>query len=58
LPRSWLAHDWTGIFTPADDFVAFIAEHDEGVDEKADSLRVCNPLDRGEFWAQRILAAF
>ena len=51
-------YDWTGIFTPTDDFVAFIAEHDEGLEEKAESLRACNPPDRAEVWAQRILSAF
>ncbi|RKQ88361.1 hypothetical protein C8N24_6403 [Solirubrobacter pauli] len=43
-------YDWTGIFTPTDDFVTFIAEHDEGYAEKVESLRAANPPERAEPW--------
>jgi hypothetical protein len=46
-------HDWSALFPVSDDFVTFIAEHDEGVEEKIESLRVCNPSERAEPWVQR-----
>jgi hypothetical protein len=49
-------HDWSALFPVADDFVAFIAEHDEGFEEKIESLRAANPPERAEPWA-RLLEA-
>jgi hypothetical protein len=43
-------HDWTGLLTPADDFVVFFAEHDEGFTEKHASVREINPPERVAAW--------
>jgi hypothetical protein len=48
-------HNWCALFPVSDDFVAFIAEHDEGTQEKIESLRACNPPERAEPWVQRLL---
>jgi hypothetical protein len=45
--------DWEGVITPADDFVVFIAEHDEGIGPKRESLRVVNPPERAATWEAR-----
>ena len=41
-------HDWSGLFPASEDFVAFIAEHDEGIAEKVESLRAANPPERAD----------
>jgi hypothetical protein len=43
------------LFPVSDDFVSFIAEHDEGIHEKIESLRACNPSERAEPWVQLLL---
>jgi hypothetical protein len=48
-------HDWSGLFPASEDFVAFIAEHDEGLAEKIESLRAANPPERAEPWARLLL---
>ena len=48
-------HTWSALFPVSDDFVAFIAEHDEGIQEKIESLRACNPSERAEPWVQLLL---
>jgi hypothetical protein len=50
-------HDWSALFPVSHDFVAFIAEHDEGIQEKIESLRACNPSERAEPWVQLLLAS-
>jgi hypothetical protein len=50
-------HDWSGLFPTSADFVTFIAEHDEGYAEKAESLRAANPPERAEPWARLLLKA-
>lgn len=47
-------HDWSKLFPASEDFVAFILEHDEGIAEKIESLRVANPPERAEPWARLI----
>jgi YD repeat-containing protein len=42
--------DWAGVFTPTDDFVVFVAEHDEGFSEKHASVREVNPPERLAAW--------
>jgi hypothetical protein len=49
-------HDWSGLFPVAEDFVAFIAEHDEGFEEKIESLRAANPPRRAEPWVTLLAA--
>jgi hypothetical protein len=46
-------HDWSGLLTPTEDFVVFIAEHDEGIPPKLASVRAVNPPDRLEAWTAR-----
>jgi hypothetical protein len=48
-------HNWSALFPVSDDFVAFIAEHDEGSQEKVESLRACNPPERAAPWVQLLL---
>jgi hypothetical protein len=48
-------HTWSALFPVSDDFVAFIAEHDEGIQEKVESLRACNPSERAEPWVALLL---
>jgi hypothetical protein len=44
---AWLArHDWSSTLTTTDDFIVYIAEHDEGYAPKHDSLRAANPAER------------
>ena len=45
--------DWRGLITPTEDFVAFIAEHDEDYPPKYESLRAINPPERAELWLRR-----
>lgn len=45
--------DWTGVFTPTDDFVVFIAEHDEDFAPKLRSIHAHNPPDRVARWEAR-----
>jgi YD repeat-containing protein len=42
--------DWREILQPSDDFIVYIAEHDEGVAEKQASLREVNPSERVALW--------
>jgi YD repeat-containing protein len=42
--------DWNELLRPTDDFIVYIAEHDEGVDDKRHSLRDVNPADRIARW--------
>jgi hypothetical protein len=46
-------HDWSGVFAPTDDFVVFIAEHDEGFALKYESVLEVNPPDRLAAWDAR-----
>jgi YD repeat-containing protein len=46
-------HDWNGLITPTDDFVVFIAEHDEGYSDKHKSVRAVNPPERLAAWDAR-----
>jgi hypothetical protein len=46
-------HDWSSVLTTTDDFVVYIAEHDEGIRPKYDSLRAVNPPERLELWDAR-----
>ncbi len=50
VARLLAAQDWTGIFTPTDDFVVFIAEHDEDYAPKDASVRDVNPPERVAAW--------
>lgn len=50
-------HDWDRLITPTEDFVVFVAEHDEGIAPKYESLRAINPPDRVAAWAARWPAA-
>jgi YD repeat-containing protein len=45
--------DWTGVIAPTEDFVAFIAEHDEDIAPKRESLRAVNPPERAATWEAR-----
>src|SRR5690606_20994068 len=45
--------DWSGIITPTDDFVVFIAEHDEGFEPKYESVLEVNPPERLAAWDAR-----
>jgi hypothetical protein len=45
--------DWAGVISPTADFVAFIAEHDEDVAPKRESLRAVNPPERAGTWEAR-----
>ena len=45
--------DWAGVIAPAEDFVAFIAEHDEDIPPKRESLRAVNPPDLAAMWEAR-----
>jgi YD repeat-containing protein len=42
--------DWDPLLQLTDDFVVYIAEHDEGVSEKQASVREVNPPDRVARW--------
>jgi YD repeat-containing protein len=46
-------HDWSGVFTPTEDFVVFIAEHDEGFALKYESVLEVNPPERLAAWDAR-----
>ena len=46
-------HDWNGLVTPTEDFVVFVAEHDEDITPKHDSVRAVNPADRLAAWDDR-----
>jgi hypothetical protein len=46
-------HDWTGVLTATEDFVVFIAEHDEGFSLKHASVREVNPPERVAVWDAR-----
>jgi YD repeat-containing protein len=49
-----LAHrDWSGVFTPTEDFLVFIAEHDEGFAPKYESVLEVNPPERLAAWDAR-----
>ncbi len=45
--------DWAGVLAPAEDFVVFIAEHDEDVPPKRESLHKSNPPGRAAIWDER-----
>jgi hypothetical protein len=45
--------DWSGVFRPTEDFVVFIAEHDEGFAPKHASVREVNPSERLAAWDAR-----
>lgn len=53
--------DWSAMLTLTDDFVVFVAEHDEGFEEKLASVRESNPPERvARFearWPQAVAAA-
>jgi hypothetical protein len=42
--------DWSELLSLTEDFVVFIAEHDEGYRCKADSVRAANPPERVAAW--------
>ena len=42
--------DWSDLLSLTEDFVVFIAEHDEGYRCKADSVRAANPPERVAAW--------
>ena len=42
--------DWSELISLTEDFVVFIAEHDEGYRCKADSVRAANPPERVAAW--------
>jgi hypothetical protein len=46
-------HDWSPMLTTTDDFIVFIAEHDEGYAPKHDSARAVNPPKRLALWDAR-----
>lgn len=46
-------HDWASILTTTDDFIVYIAEHDEGYAPKHDSVRAVNPPERLSLWDAR-----
>lgn len=50
------SQDWGTILTLTDDFVVYIAEHDEGWTPKYRSMCEANPSDRVELWHRRWLA--
>jgi hypothetical protein len=45
--------DWAGVIAPTEDFVAFIAEHDEDIGPKRESLRAVNSPERAAIWEGR-----
>jgi YD repeat-containing protein len=45
--------DWSGLLTPTEDFVVYIAEHDEGFTKKHESVREVNPSKRLAIWDAR-----
>jgi hypothetical protein len=45
--------DWAGVIAPTEDFVAFIAEHDEDIGPKRESLHAVNPPERAAVWEAR-----
>lgn len=50
VARRLALHEWDGVFEPTEDFVVFIAEHDEGYAEKHASVREVNPPERVAAW--------
>jgi hypothetical protein len=48
-------HHWSDLFSASEDFVAFIAEHDQGIAEKVESLRTANPPEQAEPWVRLLL---
>jgi hypothetical protein len=46
-------HDWEPLLATTDDFIVYIAEHDEGVRPKHDSARAVNPPARLAIWDAR-----
>ena len=45
--------DWDPLLQLTDDFIVYIAEHDEGVAEKQASVREVNPANRVTRWNTR-----
>jgi YD repeat-containing protein len=53
VARRLARHVWAGIFVPTEDFVVFIAEHDEGFAPKYESVLEVNPPERLAAWDAR-----
>ncbi|WP_354697357.1 hypothetical protein DSM112329_02980 [Paraconexibacter sp. AEG42_29] len=50
VARELAQADWRGVAVPTEDFVVYVAEHDEGVAAKAASVRAHNPPGRVAAW--------
>ena len=53
VARLLARRDWTGVFTPTEDFIVYIAEHDEVFAPKHASVREVNPAERLAVWDAR-----